>query len=109
MPPDKKKKDIAAEFGIPSSTLSTIASLRNAEDEDSNDDDVGDELPMVTYNHACSAFETLRSFFLRSSQSNGIPPPYALLGRLDTELMKYHSNVYTQTLITNYIHVHSDN
>ena len=110
MPPEKKKKDIAAGFGSPSSTLSTIlknkdtlsadivASLRNAEDEDSDDDDFGDELPMVTHNHACSAFETIRSFFLHSSQSNGIPPPYDLLGRLDTELMKYHCSVYTQTL-----------
>ena len=73
LPLDKKKKHIAAEFGIPSSNLSTTlknkdTSLRNAEDEDSDDNDADDELSMVMYNHACSAFETLRSFFLRSSQ-----------------------------------------
>ena len=30
-------------------------------------DDVGNELPIVTYRHACSAFEIVKSFFLRSS------------------------------------------
>ena len=42
------------------------ASLVNVEYGDTcSDDDVGDELPIVTYSHACSAFETVKAFFLK--------------------------------------------
>ena len=84
-------------------TTDIVASLVNVEDGDS-DDDVGDELPIVTYRHACSAFETVKSFFLRSSQRSNIEPPYDLLSRLNTELVNRNSILCTQTLITDYMY-----
>ena len=50
VPPDKKKKDIAAESGISANV------------------DVSYELPILTYSHACSAFETVKAFLLCSRQ-----------------------------------------
>ena len=78
-------------------TTDIVASLVNVEDGDS---DV--ELPIVTYRLACSAFETVKSFFLRSRQRSNIEPPYELLSRLNTELVNHYSVLCTQTLITDY-------
>ena len=59
LPPDKKTKDIAAEFGIPASILSNILKSK----------------------------ETLRSHHtIGSFNKVNIEPPYDLLARLDSEL-----------------------
>ena len=81
------------------------ASLVNVEDGDTcSDDDVGDELPIVTYSHTCSAFETVKAFFLRSRQRSNIEPPYDLLACLDNELLiNYTYTCSSQTLITDYV------
>ena len=83
LPPDKKKKD---------------------GDTCSNDDVGDDELPIVTYSHASSAFETVKAFFLHSRQRSNIEPPYDLLACLDNELLiNYTYTCSSQTLITDYV------
>ena len=78
------------------------ASLVNVEDGDTCSD--GDELPIVTYSHACSAFETVKAFFLSSRQRSNIKPPYDLLAHLDNELLiNYTYTCSSQTLITDYV------
>ena len=81
------------------SSADIVATLGSVEDNDS--DDAGDELPVITYSQAWSAFETVKSFLLRSHQSTS-EPPYELLETLNTELMKCQTQAYTQTSITNY-------
>ena len=49
------------------SSADIVATLGSVEDNDS--DDAGDELPVVTYSQAWSAFETVKSFLLRFHQS----------------------------------------
>ena len=82
------------------SSADIVATLGSVEDNDSHDD-AGDELPVVTYSQAWSAFETVKSFLLRSHQSTS-EPPYELLETLNTELMKCQTQAYTQTSITDY-------
>ena len=74
LPPDKKKRDIAAVFGILASTLSTILKRKEvlrshhtigSFNDTCSDADVGDELPIVTYSHGCSAFETVKAFYVQ--------------------------------------------
>ena len=65
-----------------------------------DDDDVGNELPIVTYRHACSAFEIVVVLSTFKLQRSNIEPPYELLSRLNTELVNRYSVLCTQTLIT---------
>ena len=51
-----------------------------------SDDDISDELPVVTY--ACLAFQTL--YFYIHGRSN-IEVPFELLSRLDDQLMRYRN------------------
>ena len=48
-------------------------------------------IPAVTYKDACLAFQTLKSFFLHSSERSNIEAPFNLLLRLGDQLMRYHN------------------
>ena len=84
------------------SSADIVVTLGSVEDNDS--DDAGDELPVITYSQAWSAFETVKSFLLHSHQSTS-EPPYELLETLNTELMKCQTQAYTQTSITDLYHI----
>lgn len=66
-----------------------------------SDDDTGDPLPAVTYSEAYSAFLKIRSFLLRSYESN---EHYHLLNKLESEIQKCGSNASAQSLITDFFH-----
>ena len=80
------------------SSADIVATLGSVKDNDS--DDAGEELPVVTYSQACSDFETVKLFLLRSHQNSTSEPPYELLKTLNTELMKCQTQAYTQTSTT---------
>ena len=90
---------VCSDNNLECSSADIVATLRSVEDNDS--DDAGDELPVITHSQAWSAFETVKSFLLRSHLSTS-EPPYEMLETLNTELMKCQTQAYTQTSITDY-------
>ena len=66
-----------------------------------SDDDTGDPLPAVTYSEAYSAILKIRSFPLRSYESD---EHYHLLNKLESDIQTCGSNASAQSLITDFFH-----
>ena len=64
-----------------------------------SDDDMGEPLPIVSYQQAHSAFLTIQSYLMCSSDSG---EHYNLLGKLENEIKKCDSNRRVQSQITDF-------
>lgn len=77
-----------------------IGSIIHTDIDEDEEDDLGDELPTVTYQEACSAFSTVRAYLLHSSTNS--EAPYSLLQTLEFEISKCHTSLLVQPKITDY-------
>ena len=77
-----------------------IGSIIPTDIDEDEEDDLGDELPTVTYQEACSALLTVRAYLLHSSTNS--EAPYSLIQTLEFEISKCHTSLLVQPKITDY-------
>ena len=77
--------------------IASIAS--NKRDEENDTDDHSDELPNITYQAASQVLSIIQAYLLQLRE-----PPYSLLEKLDTEILKHHNKSLVQSTITDYFH-----
>ena len=78
-----------------------VSSATVCETED-DADDVGEPLPIVSFQQAHSSFLNIKAFLVRTTSSSNADQAYHLLRDLEMELAKGYSNACTQTTITNF-------
>ena len=87
----------------PSLTNADIVALVRQENEEAEEDDTGDPLPMVSSQQAFSAFRELQAYLLRHSKDSD--QSYPILRELELLLTQTASNTCKQSLITDFFGV----
>ena len=87
----------------PMLTSQDIVSSATQNPAENDTDDVGDPLPIVSFQQAHSSFLNIKAFLVRTTSSSNADQVYHLLRDLEMELAKGRLNACTQTTITKFL------
>lgn len=87
---------------VPMLTSQDIVSSATVGETEDDADDVGEPLPIVSFQQAHSSFLNIKAFLVHTTSSSNADQAYHLLRDLEMELAKGYSNACTQTTIINF-------